>query len=129
MSEAILLAIITPAAMTLSAIILKVWENIVKRKERAFQASQSEKNEWKEDRDKIKKEYDDVVEKSRGRTERLEEELRQAKMDYFELYQQFYLLRLAHAQETQDSEKMNATIYGAAPHEKREQLARLDKGE
>lgn len=116
MSEALLLAIITPIAATISALILKLWESIAKGKHQSQEDARSLKDDYKADRD-------DAIK----RAEKAELEAQKWKMDYMELYQQFYFLRLAHAQATQDTSQMNAAALGVAPHERRETLSFLDK--
>lgn len=116
MSEALLLAIITPIAATISALILKIWEAIAKSKQQAAEDARSLKDDYKADRDAALEKVD-----------RHKEEIEKWKRDYWELYQQFYLLRLSHAQATQDTSSMNSTALGVAPHERRESLSFLDK--
>ena len=116
MSEALLLAIITPVAATISALILKVWESIAKSKQQAADDAKAIKDDFRAARDEAIK-----------RAEKAEALAARWKQDYMELYQQFYFLRLAHAQATQDASQMNTNILGVAPHERRESLNFLDK--
>lgn len=118
MSEALLLAIITPIAATISALILKAWESIAKNKQRQAERADMLKNAYKDDRDEA------LV--------RLKEALADAdkwRMNYMELYQKFYMLRLAHAKETQDVSSMNAISLGLAPHEREGSSIFFDKKE
>lgn len=118
MSEALLLAIITPIAATISALILKAWETIAKNKQKQEERADMLKNAYKDDRD------DALV--------RLKEALADAdkwRMNYMELYQKFYMLRLAHAKETQDVSSMNAISLGLAPHEREGSSIFFDKKE
>lgn len=116
MSEALLLAIITPVAATISALILKIWESIAKSKQQAAEDARSLKDDYRADRDT-----------AIARADKFKEEAQRWRNDYMELYQQFYLLRLAHAQATQDNSAMNTPSLGVAPHERREQLSFLDR--
>ena len=116
MSEAILLAIITPVAATISALILKIWESIAKNKQQAAEDAKSLQNSYKEERDLATK-----------RADKFEEDAQKWRRNYMELYNQFYLLRLAHAQATQDSSALNTAALGVAPHERRDELSLLDK--
>lgn len=118
MSEALLLAIITPIAATISALILKAWETIAKNKQRQADNAEMLKNAYRDDRDDALR--------------RLKEALEDAdkwRMNYMELYQRFYILRLAHAKETQDSASMNAISLGLAPHEREGSSLFFDKKE
>lgn len=115
MSEAILLAIITPVAATISALILKIWEAIAKSKQQAAEDARSLQNSYKLERDQ-------AVEK----LQKSEQYGQKWRRNYMELYNQFYLLRLAHAQATQDSSSLNTAALGVAPHERREELSFLD---
>lgn len=116
MSEALLLAIITPIAATISALILKVWEAIAKSKQQAAEDARTLKQDYRDERDAALE-----------RVEKAEAEAQKWKADYWELYPQFYLLRLSHAQATQDTSSMNAAALGVAPHERRQSLSFLDK--
>lgn len=116
MSEALLLAIITPIAATISALILKVWETIAKSKQQAAEDARSLKDDYRDDRDA-----------ALAKAEKAKEEAQRWRNDYMELYQQFYFLRLDHAQKTQDTSSMNTPSLGVAPHERREQLSFLDR--
>lgn len=127
MSEAVLLAILTPVAGAFSALILKIWEAIAKKKELAVAESKSLRDDYRTERDLVKKEFSEYTREAERREREIMDRLQQSKLDYMELYQQFYLLRLAHAQETQDSKMMNAASLGVAPHERRESLSQLDR--
>lgn len=127
MSEAVLLAILTPVAGAFSALILKIWETIAKKRELAAAESKSLRDDYRTERDLVKKEFAEYVREAEKREREIQAKLDQSRMDYMELYQQFYLLRLAYAQETQDSKTMNATSLGVAPHERRESLSQLDR--
>lgn len=127
MSEAVLLAILTPVAGAFSALILKIWEAIAKKKELAVAESKSLRDDYRTERDLVKKEFSEYTREAEHREREIMDRLQQSKLDYMELYQQFYLLRLAHAQETQDSKMMNAASLGVAPHERRESLSQLDR--
>lgn len=116
MSEAVLLAIITPIAATISALILKVWEAIAKGKQQSAEDAKALKDDYRADRDA-------ALEKAA----KAQEEAEKFRRDYWELYQQFYFLRLAHAQATQDKSAMNSAGLGVAPHERRESLSALDR--
>lgn len=118
MSEALLLAIITPIAGTISALILKVWESIAKSKQRSVDAAKAEKEECRSE-----------VASANERASKAEDSAEKWKMDYMELYNQFYFLRLAHAQATQDPSHMNSVGLGVAPHERRDSLSHLDRGD
>ena len=126
LSEAILLAILTPVAGAFSALILKIWESIAKKKELDRNESKTLRDDYRSERDSVKKEFADYVREAEKRQRDDAAAINQAKLDYMELYQQFYFLRLAHAQETQDSSTMNAGSLGMAPHERRESLSKLD---
>lgn len=115
MSEAILLAIITPVAATISALILKVWEAIAKSKQQAAEDARSLQDSYKDERDQALSKLRDS-----------QESAQKWRRNYMELYNQFYLLRLAHAQATQDSSALNTAALGIAPHERREELSFLD---
>ena len=127
LSEAVLLAILTPVAGAFSALVLKIWESIAKKKQLAVTESKTLRDDYRDERDSVKKEFAEYVKQAEKRQREDQEALHKAKMDYMELYQQFYFLRLAHAQETQDSSTMNAGSLGMAPHERRESLSKLDE--
>lgn len=127
MSEAVLLAILAPVAGAFSALILKIWEAVAKKKESAVAESRSLRDDYRTERDLVKKEFGEYTREAQCREREILDKLHQSKLDYMELYQQFYLLRLAHAQETQDSKMMNAASLGVAPHERRESLSQLDR--
>lgn len=118
MSEALLLGIITPIAGLISALILKVWESIAKGKAQKLEDDKSLKDSYREDRDA-------AIERERA----AKAEAEKWRMDYMELYQNFYLLRLAHAQATQDVTAMNTSSLGIAPHERRGSQSPFDNEE
>lgn len=110
-----MLAIITPIAATISALMLKIWEAIAKSKQQAAEDARSLQNSYKLERDQAL----EKLQKSKQYGQKW-------RRNYMELYNQFYLLRLAHAQATQDSSSLNTAALGVAPHERRDEFSSLD---
>lgn len=118
MSEAVILAIVTPIAAAISALILKIWEAIAKSKQQSAEDARSVQDGYRAERDQALK-----------KVEHAEQMARKWRKYYMELYNQFYLVRLAHAQATQDSSSLNTSALGVAPHERRDELFFFDSDE
>jgi len=97
-------------------LILKIWETIAKSKQQAAEDARALKQDYRDERDQ-----------ALSKVDKIKEELEKWKRDYWDLYQQFYILRLSHAHATQDGPSINSSRLGVAPHERRESLAHLDR--